>query len=486
MKKIKKFLCFVIALVLTAGVPISSVNAASYDSDLVSDVVAIKVGCSKALVHGALQNIDSTNPKITPYITDDRTMVPLRFVSEALGADVSYNPDKHAVAIVLGNINTALTIGDKTMVVNDKKVEMEVAAVISNDRTYIPIKYIADALDMIAFYDNGLIIISPNDVTIDAQADETTVSYINSRLMGDISESRQEGQEHETQAGSADVKGIIVSIDGDEYDLKNSTGETKTIWLDNDDDVVIFDMETGKETNYEVDDLEEGDLLYVYYKDNTNSVIDKIYVDRNADPNVAVKDGRMNPEERGLTVKKIVAEPDIATIKGLNKTSNEVTVMAYYTDGTTRDVTEDCEFRSRDQRVAYVEEDDYRLCSGRYEGETEITVKYKTEKDTITVSVDSNGEVVKLTKIVATPSSEKIGKLNEEGSEIEVVAYYSDGTKERVTDDCNYKTEDKDIAFVDDEDFILRSGNKKGKVNITVTYHEADIKADTTIVVNVE
>ena len=481
MKKIKKFLCFVIALILTAGVPISSVNAASYDSDLVSDVVAIKVGCSKALVHGALQNIDSTNPEVTPYITDDRTMVPLRFVSEALGADVNYNPDKHSVAIALENINVALTIGDKTMFVNDKKVEMEVAAVISNDRTYIPIKYIADALDMIAFYDNGLIIISPNDVTIDVQADETTVSYINSRLMGDISENRQEGQGNEAQMDSADVKGVIVSISGDAYTLNDSKGETKTIRLDIDDDVTIFDMETGKETNYEVDDLEEGDFLYVYYKDNANSVIDKIYVDRNADPNAAMKDGK-----RDLTVKKIVAEPGTATIKGLNKTSNEVTVTAYYTDGTTRDVTEDCEFISVEQRVAYVEEDDYRLCSGRHEGETEITVKYKKEKDTITVSVDSNGEAVKLTKIVATPSSERIGKLNEEGSEIEVYAYYSDGTKERVTDDCNYKTEDKDIAFVDDEDFILCSGNKKGKVNITVTYHEADIIADTTIVVNVE
>ncbi|MDF2855358.1 MAG: secreted protein with C-terminal beta-propeller domain [Neobacillus sp.] len=490
MKTGKRFLCFLTALVLTAGVPISSVNAAAYDSDLVSDVIAIKVGCSKALVNGTLQNIDSTNSKVTPYITDDRTMVPLRFVSEALGADVNYNSDKRTVAIELGDAELELTIGDKTMFVNEKEVEMEVAAVISNSRTYIPIKYIADALDMNAFYHNGLIIISPDDVTIDAEDDDTTIEYINSRLMAtETPEDWQDGQEQVPKADSADVKGVIVSIDGDEYTLKDSSGKTKAILMDSDDDVEIIAIDNGKNTKLDADELEEGDLLYVYYKDNTNTFIEKIYVDQDADTNVdADKDRKDNSDDQGLTVNKIVATPDTATIKGLKKTSNEVTVIAYYSDGTTKNVTEDCEFKSENQRVAYVEEDDYKLCSGKYEGKAEITVKYKKVQDTITVSVDDNGEEVKLTKIVATPSTEKIDGLDEEGSEIEVYAYYTDGTKEKVTEDCNYKTEDKNVAYVDDDDddFILHSGKEEGKVNITVTYQEDGIKAESTIIVTVD
>lgn len=83
------------------------------------------------------------------YVENGVTMVPLRFVSEQLFADVTWNGEKKQIIIVdpSKDITILLTLGSKTAIVNGKSVLMQIAPMVSpSGKTYVPIRFIAEAL----------------------------------------------------------------------------------------------------------------------------------------------------------------------------------------------------------------------------------------------------------------------------------------------------------------------------------------------------
>lgn len=64
-------------------------------------VIELWVNSNTATVNGTAQLIDPSNPGVMPVIVPPgRTFVPLRFVGEALGAAVHYDPATKEIAIV--------------------------------------------------------------------------------------------------------------------------------------------------------------------------------------------------------------------------------------------------------------------------------------------------------------------------------------------------------------------------------------------------
>jgi hypothetical protein len=57
------------------------------------------IGKSSALVNGTSMPIDSTNSKVVPQVLNSRTMLPLRFVAESLGADVQWQDSNQTITI---------------------------------------------------------------------------------------------------------------------------------------------------------------------------------------------------------------------------------------------------------------------------------------------------------------------------------------------------------------------------------------------------
>jgi hypothetical protein len=66
--------------------------------------VALTIGSSTATVNGQQQQLDSP-----PFVVGARTLVPLRFVAQALGATVNYDSSSNAVAIVQQVANEVVT-----------------------------------------------------------------------------------------------------------------------------------------------------------------------------------------------------------------------------------------------------------------------------------------------------------------------------------------------------------------------------------------
>lgn len=80
-----------------------------------------------------------------PVIKDDRTLVPVRAIFEALGAEVRWDGDTQTVLSQKGATLVQLKIGSNIMTVNGRDIALDVPAQIINDRTLVPVRAIAEA-----------------------------------------------------------------------------------------------------------------------------------------------------------------------------------------------------------------------------------------------------------------------------------------------------------------------------------------------------
>lgn len=110
-----------------------------------------------------------------PFIAQERTMMPLRAISEALDATVYWFNDEKRVQIVCYDTLLSLQIDNDIMgkysieggqvSATPESISLEVAPMIYNDRTYVPLRAISEAFDAAISWDNPnrSAIIIPNE-----------------------------------------------------------------------------------------------------------------------------------------------------------------------------------------------------------------------------------------------------------------------------------------------------------------------------------
>ncbi len=81
-----------------------------------------------------------------PFLFDGLTFVPIRFVSEALGAEVDWNTGKNSAIINDGKTKIELPVGKKYAYVGGKKVSVGHSVKLVNDRTYVPVRFVSENL----------------------------------------------------------------------------------------------------------------------------------------------------------------------------------------------------------------------------------------------------------------------------------------------------------------------------------------------------
>ncbi len=102
--------------------------------------IVLQVGNRNAIVNNANVKLDAP-----PVIANDRTLVPLRFIAEAFGAKVSWNPVFKLIFITMGNKEIILQAGISYASVNNKKVNLDAPPKIINGHTMVPLRFIAEA-----------------------------------------------------------------------------------------------------------------------------------------------------------------------------------------------------------------------------------------------------------------------------------------------------------------------------------------------------
>ena len=92
---------------------------------------------------------------VEPIIVNGRTMVPMRKIFEILGAEVSWDESERKVTAVRGDIMVELRIGNNNAIINGETVTLDVAAIIKDDRTLVPLRVVAEALECEVDWDNA-------------------------------------------------------------------------------------------------------------------------------------------------------------------------------------------------------------------------------------------------------------------------------------------------------------------------------------------
>lgn len=79
-----------------------------------------------------------------PQVKEQRTMVPIRAVAEALGADVEWNGEANRVTLTRAGKTVVMVLGSTVAMVDGKPVKMDVAPYAEQNRTYIPVRYVSE------------------------------------------------------------------------------------------------------------------------------------------------------------------------------------------------------------------------------------------------------------------------------------------------------------------------------------------------------
>jgi len=121
---------------------------------------------------------------VKPYIdSNNRTMVPIRFVAEALGSEVDWNQETKGVSVKRKENAVHLWAGRQDYTVNGKSKTMDtVPVILPPGRTMVPVRFVAEALGcavnwdsaartVMIVLDNGYVLPEETDLDIEIPAE---------------------------------------------------------------------------------------------------------------------------------------------------------------------------------------------------------------------------------------------------------------------------------------------------------------------------
>lgn len=103
--------------------------------------ITMTIGDAHYYIDGVQCSMD-----VKPFVKDGRTFVPVAFIAQALGADVTWNRLQKKVTVAKDGITIELYIGKNYYKVNGWQYPIDVAPFIKDDRTFVPISWVALAL----------------------------------------------------------------------------------------------------------------------------------------------------------------------------------------------------------------------------------------------------------------------------------------------------------------------------------------------------
>lgn len=113
--------------------------------------VEMTVGKMAATVNGNTMKLDSA-----PIILNGTTYVPVRFVSDAMGAKLLFNGNTGQITVLRGNKLMEMTLGKKDLILNGVLQSSDITPIVRNNRTLIPVRLFSEQLGLKVGYDPKL------------------------------------------------------------------------------------------------------------------------------------------------------------------------------------------------------------------------------------------------------------------------------------------------------------------------------------------
>ena len=259
----KRILTLLLAVMMLAALPVSYVTA-----NEAPDITVTLDG----------NKIDFPDAK--PYIFKDRTLVPIRFISEAMKADVSWNGGEQEVTIVKDTIITHILSSRATL--NGVLYTFDVPAMIKADRTFVPLRFVAEMLNCDVDWDE-------NTYTVTITSPPEPVAFPEPELTVHFPENPYEGK-----LFWITVDNIRDYSDCDNYQFK--------IDFITPSEFNIYDENMGAILGWETHDRNQWHKIQ-YADDSVFSVSSRYYTTRENKTTLELKDGMTM--EFTLSVKRL-------------------------------------------------------------------------------------------------------------------------------------------------------------------------------------
>lgn len=116
-------------------------------------------------------------PDAKPYVEQNRVLIPVRFVSESLGAKVDYNKEttgnkvNRTIVITQADKTVRMNVNSDKVLVGDKIITLDVPARLQQERVYVPLRFVSEALGATVDWRNSsksLVSISTGAVVTDS------------------------------------------------------------------------------------------------------------------------------------------------------------------------------------------------------------------------------------------------------------------------------------------------------------------------------
>ncbi len=148
--------------VITNEEYMAEINKEKIEAEKEKRRIFLYVGSNKAIVNDTEKIIDEENPETVVFVENDRSYLPVRFLCEEYGGTVDWHEETQTVNIHIKEHEISLTIGDTAIIVDGEIVENDVAPVLRNGRTFLPLRALVDAIGKYVIYNSGLIVIDDN------------------------------------------------------------------------------------------------------------------------------------------------------------------------------------------------------------------------------------------------------------------------------------------------------------------------------------
>lgn len=133
-------ICMLLSLTLTGCAAEQTQTQSSETTEII-----LQIGNPVMTVNGTEKPIDAEGT--APVIVKDRTLLPVRAVVEEMGGMVAWDGDTQTVTLNYGEDEIRLIIDNTAAYLNDTVQTLDVAPTIINNRTMLPIRFIAESFN---------------------------------------------------------------------------------------------------------------------------------------------------------------------------------------------------------------------------------------------------------------------------------------------------------------------------------------------------
>ncbi|WP_284645693.1 stalk domain-containing protein [Paenibacillus silviterrae] len=140
---------------------------------LISGVISVQAWANS---HDKEIGIEIDGSKLTAVglLVDGRTMVPMRAIFEKLQSEVIWDQEKQSVTATKGDTTVKLIIGDVSARVNNKTNTLDVPPMLVEGTTYVPLRFVSESLGAKVDYDANRSIALVHTAGSDATSDSHT------------------------------------------------------------------------------------------------------------------------------------------------------------------------------------------------------------------------------------------------------------------------------------------------------------------------